>query len=323
VHSPRSPALSTRRLGASLLLAALVLVGAVCIALIVGRPLPMDLVMSVRAPRIALAGLAGAGLAAVGVAVQALLRNPLADPYVLGVSGGAALGATVAIALGAGALGAWSGPIVPGCALAGGLGATVLVYMIATAGGERSATSLLLAGVIVNSIASALITSIKTLVSASTARELLFWLIGFVDAPTPLELTTVAGCVVFGSAVLLADAGRMNLLTLGDQQAQHLGVNVRALSLRTYAICSFVVAAIVSLTGIIGFVGLVVPHAVRRLAGPDHRVLLPMCLLTGAAMLIVCDTLVRATLDLLPVGVITALIGGPVFLLLLRRKPAY
>jgi len=278
----------------------------------------------VRLPRIALAALAGGGLAAVGVAFQAILRNPLAEPYVLGVSGGAALGATIAIVAAGSIATAWLGFVVPAAALVGGLGATALVYAVAHAGGASSGASILLAGVIVNAIAGALITFIKTLVSASKAQELLFWLMGFLDVPSPLTLLMLVAYVGAGAAVLVADSGRMNLLALGDEPAQHLGVDVRALERRVYFACSLVVGAIVSVTGLIGFVGLVVPHALRRILGPDHRVLVPVSLISGGAMLVLCDLVARLSFQWIgtepPVGAVTALVGGPLFLLLLRRR---
>lgn len=282
------------------------------------------ILFDVRLPRIALASLAGGGLAAVGVAFQAILRNPLAEPYVLGVSGGAAFGATVAIILGAGWMGAWGAALIPASALVGGLLATALVYVIAGAGSAPSGTSILLAGVIVNAIAGALITALKTLVSASKAQELLFWLMGFIDVPSRGTLLFIAAYLAVGIGVLLADAGRMNLLSLGDESAQHLGVNVRSLERRVFLACSVIVGAIVSVTGLIGFVGLVVPHALRRLLGPDHRVLLPTSLIAGAGMLVLCDMLARASFQWLgtepPVGAVTALVGGPLFLVLLSKR---
>jgi iron complex transport system permease protein len=290
-------------------------------------PASMDrtILLGVRLPRVALAALAGGGLAAVGVAFQAVLRNPLAEPYVLGVSGGAAFGATIAIVLGA-TLGAWTSLLVPGAALVGGMAATALVYAVARSGGELSGASILLAGVIVNAIAGALITFIKTLVSASKAQELLFWLMGFIDVPSGLTLASLAVYVLAGCLVLVVDSGKMNLLSLGDEQAQHLGVDVRALERRIFLACSLVVGAIVSVTGLIGFVGLVVPHALRRLVGPDHRVLVPVSVLAGGAMLVLCDLVARASFQWIgtepPVGAVTALIGGPLFLILLKRRPA-
>lgn len=289
--------------------------------------LDRTILLDVRLPRVALAAISGGGLAAVGAAFQALLRNPLAEPYVLGVSGGAALGATTAIALGLGVASALGAALVPAAAFAGGLGATFLVYGIARgAAGGPSGTSILLAGVMVNAIAAALITFLKTFVSASRAQQLLRWLTGFIDLPTPMGLAAVTAYVVIGSTVLLADAARLNLLSLGDETAGTLGVDVRALERRVFLASSCVVGGIVSITGLIGFVGLVVPHALRRLFGPDHRRLLPLSLIAGASSLVVCDLVARISFRWLktepPVGAVTALIGGPLFLSMLRRVRA-
>ena len=281
------------------------------------------IISSVRLPRVALGALSGAGLAIVGCAFQAVLRNPLAEPYVLGVSGGAAFGATCAILLGLAGTTLVGASLVPLAALAGGIGATALVYGLARSSRGASSTSILLAGVVVNAIASAAITFLKTLVTASKAQELLFWLMGFLDVPSPVSLGMVAAYVTLGSAILLHDAGRLNLLALGDEPAAHLGVDVRALERRVFVACSLVVGAIVSVTGLIGFVGLIVPHALRRVMGPDNRALLPASLFCGGATLVVCDLASRTLFRWLhtepPVGAVTALVGGPLFLMLLRR----
>jgi iron complex transport system permease protein len=282
------------------------------------------IVFQARLPRVLLAAVAGGGLALVGVAFQAVLGNPLAEPYVLGVSGGAALGATLAIVAGVSGATLLGASVVPVAALAGGLAATTLVYAVARSGGAMTRTSMLLAGVVVNAIAGAAITLVKTLVAASQAQQLLFWLMGFLDVPSTEQLAFVAAYVALGAAVLLRDAGRLNLLALGDEGALHLGVDVRALERRTFLACSLVVGAIVSVTGLIGFVGLVVPHALRRLCGPDARILLPTSLLAGGGVLVLCDLGSRAVFRWLhtepPVGAVTALLGGPAFLLLLRRN---
>lgn len=278
----------------------------------------------VRAPRVALAALSGGGLAVVGAALQALLKNPLAEPYVLGVSGGAALGAVTAIALGVGSTTLLGAALIPGAALLGALGATLLVYGVARGAGGSSGTSILLAGVMVNSIAAALITLLKTWVSPSRAQQLLRWLTGFVELPSGVALGGVALYVALGGASLMADAARLNLLALGDEPAESLGVDVRALERRVFLAASCIVGAVVSMTGLIGFIGLVVPHAVRKLFGPDHRALLPMSALLGAAALVACDLFARVSFRWLqtepPVGAVTAILGGPAFLVLLRRS---
>ncbi|WP_437590441.1 FecCD family ABC transporter permease [Sorangium sp. So ce1000] len=291
-----------------------------------GPGLDRTLLVDVRLPRVLLAAISGAGLAAVGAAFQALLRNPLAEPYVLGVSGGSALGAAIAIALGVGSATVLGATLLPAAALAGGLVATLVVYAIARGAAEgTSGASMLLAGVIVNSIAAGLISFLKTLVPPSRAQQLLRWLIGFVELPTTSALLGVAVYVAAGCAVLLADAARLNLLSLGDESAGTLGVDVRAVERRVFLASSCVVGAIVSRTGLIGFVGLIVPHAVRRLSGADHRRLLPLSLVAGAVLLTTCDLVARLLFRWLgtepPVGAVTAVLGGPMFLVLLRRSP--
>jgi iron complex transport system permease protein len=338
----------TRGRGAvSLIAAALLLVVVMAAAIVLGTEpvsvaraisepsLDRVILVDVRTPRVLLAALAGGALSAVGAAYQALLRNPLAEPFVLGVSGGAALGATLVIVLGpalAVVIGldavTIAGPaLIPAAALCGGLAATALVHGMARGAPEGSGgTSVLLAGVMVNSIAAALITFIKTLVSPSRAQQLLRWLTGFIDLPSSAALAAAAAYVAVGCAVLLADAGRLNLLALGDDAASSLGVEVRALQRRVFLACSCVVGAVVSLTGLIGFVGLIVPHAVRRIVGPDHRVVLPLSILVGAAALCACDLGARLAFRWLgtepPVGAVTAILGGPAFLWLLRRSRA-
>ena len=278
-----------------------------------------------RLPRVLLAAVAGGGLASVGVAFQALLRNPLAEPYVLGVSGGAAVGATFVIALGI-TTATWLGAaLVPLAALVGGIGATLLVYAVARRAPQGTAgASILLAGVMVNFTASAIITFGKLLVPPSRAQLMLRWLVGFIELPTATALIAVSAYVLAGCALLMRDAGRMNLLALGDESAESLGVDVRALERRVFLWSSCIVGAIVSLTGLIGFVGLVVPHAVRRWLGPDHRRLMPVSIVTGASMLVLCDLgsrlAFRAFGTQLPVGAVTAAIGGPAFLWMLTRK---
>ena len=299
----------------------------VSIARALGDPASLDrtILLDVRLPRVLLAAIAGAGLSLVGAAFQAMLKNPLAEPYVLGVSGGAALGATVAIAAGIETASILGAAVVPGAALLGGLGATFLVYGVAHGARDGSAgTSILLAGVMVNAIAAALITFLKTFVSPSRAQQLLRWLTGFVDLPTTPGLIAVTLYVSVGAAVLVRDAARLNLLALGSDAAGTLGLDVRALERRVFLASSAIVGAIVSVTGLIGFVGLVVPHGLRRLVGPDHRGLLPLSITVGGSMVVLCDLVSRLAFRWLatepPVGAVTALVGGPVFLWLLWRS---
>lgn len=332
----QTPKLKTSRF-APVSVAALVFVVSAVLGLLLGSekasivtalydPASLDrvLIFEVRFPRLLMAAVAGGGLSIVGASFQALLRNPLAEPYVLGVSGGAALGATTAIAVGASVTTLLGSAFIPAAAFAGGLAATLLVYAIAkNAEHGSSGTSILLAGVMVNAVAAALVTFLKTFVSPSRAQQLMRWLVGFVDLPTATSLITVGGYVAVGSAVLLVDAARMNLLALGDDTAATLGVDVRALTRRTFFATSCIVGAIVSVTGLIGFVGLVVPHALRRVMGPDQRALLPASLFAGAAMVLFCDLVSRLLFRWLgtepPVGAVTAMIGGPIFLAMLAR----
>ena len=280
-----------------------------------------DIVVFYRLPRVLLGVLAGGGLAAVGATFQSVLRNPLADPYVLGVSGGSALGATVAL-VGGLELSALAGAAcVPLAAFLGGLAATALVWTLARAGRHGNA-SVLLAGVAVNAMASACILVVEALSEPGRIQSVVWWMMGYLDVPSWLSLAFVAAYVGVGFVLILADAARMNVLALGDETASSLGVDVRALERRTFFASAAIVGAIVSATGPIGFVGLIVPHALRRLVGPDLRALLPACALGGGAVLVACDTLVRvASVRLhteIPVGAVTALVGGTAFLVMLR-----
>jgi len=281
------------------------------------------IVLDVRLPRVLLGAVAGAGLSIVGVALQALLRNPLAEPYVLGVSGGSAVGATIAILVGVSGATSLGASVVPLFALVGGVGATALVHVLSSSVPDSRGASVLLAGVVVNAIASAAITFVKTLVTQSKAQELLFWLTGFLDVPSRASLIAMVVYVAIGATLLVREAARLNVLALGDAAAEHLGISVRGVERRTYLASSLVVGAVVSVTGLIGFVGLLVPHALRRLVGPDARLLMPASLGFGGAALVLCDLVSRSAFRFLhtepPVGAVTALIGGTLFLVLLRR----
>ena len=280
-----------------------------------------------RVPRVLFASIAGVALATGGVVFQAVLRNPLADPYILGVSGGAALSATLFMATGWAS--AWVGGVA-GAALLGALGAIAGLLWAQRWLGQGQAQGqdlmvLLLTGVVFNAFASALITLIKAVVDARKAQELLMYLMGSL-AVEQLSLGTIAAC---GGVVglcwvgLFAHARALNLLGLGALEAQALGVDVRATRLRCVVLASVAVAVAVAYTGLIGFVGLIVPHALRVVMGPDHRGLLPAAALAGATLLVACDGCARAGFHLfdmtLPVGVVTALFGAPAFVLLLRR----
>jgi iron complex transport system permease protein len=284
------------------------------------------IIVGYRLPRVLLGAVAGAGLAAVGAALQSVLRNPLADPYILGVSGGAALGATLAIAIGAGGGPALVAAGVPAASFAGGAGATALVWTFGRAG-RTGGASILLAGVVINSIAYACILFVEAIAEPGKLQSLLWWLMGYLDAPTWPQLAFVTLYAVGGMLVLLIDAARINVLALGDEPAASLGIDVRAVERRTLFACAAIVGAVVSVTGPVGFIGLVVPQAMRRILGPDLRALLPASILAGGATLVACDLAVRVFAPVLhtevPVGAVTALLGGPLFLVLLvRSRPA-
>ncbi|MFO0597975.1 MAG: iron ABC transporter permease [Myxococcaceae bacterium] len=279
---------------------------------------------SLRLPRVVLAALVGAALAASGATLQSLLRNPLADPFVLGVSGGAALGATVALAFGAvvsvslPALAA-----VSSFALLGAVGATVLVLAVGRMAGGGPGTTLL-AGVIFNAFALAMITFIKALVAPDKLGEILFWLAGSLGHETWASLGLVGAGVVASLLALTALSPRLNLLSLGADDAQSLGVDVRRTTRLLLLVSSIAVAVVVSLSGLVGFVGLLVPHLARLLFGADQRVVVPTSALLGATFLMLADLAARLLFRVFhtepPVGVITSLLGGPLFLLLMARR---
>ena len=277
-----------------------------------------------RLPRVALAAVVGASLGVVGAALQAMFRNPLAEPLTLGVSGGGALGASVAIALGAGARVAGL-PFVFVAAFAGAGLSVFVVYRMARTGATVLPGALLLAGVVMNTIAAAGVVVIQYFADYARALQILRWTIGSLDV-TGFDLVwRMLLFLVPGWAVLLAMTRDLHLLAVDDETASSLGVNVRRTERMVYAASSLIVGVTVAVGGAIGFVGLVVPHAVRLLFGEDVRVVLPCSFVLGAAFLMLADTLARTALGAgeLPVGAITALAGGPVFLWLLRRQQRY
>jgi iron complex transport system permease protein len=278
-----------------------------------------DIVLRVRLPRLVLAALVGSSLAVSGVLFQALLRNPLADPYVLGVSGGAALGGIAALALG-GALGLGY-HAVPPAAFAGALLATLGLMLVAGRAGRVDATSLLLTGVVFNAIASAAIVFLASVAGLTEGASIFLWLIGSLSASRSGVMLWVALFLVVGLAVALPRARDLNLLALGEESAQQLGVDVGRQQRALLLASSLMVGAAVAVAGLVGFVGLIIPHLLRLLLGADHRLLVPASALGGAIFLVLCDTAARTLLGgrELPVGAITALLGGPLFLWLLRR----
>jgi len=278
------------------------------------------IVFDIRLPKVMLAGLVGAGLATAGATYQGLFRNPLADPYLIGVAQGAALGAVIGFLLPT----QWHSlefGIIPLLAFTGALVSTAIVYLLARVGKTLPVTTLILAGVALG----ALLASIVSYLIISSAEEIhgiMFWLMGSFALSQWAEVIIVLPCVLLGVAVLLVYARPLNLMQLDEEQAQQLGVNVERLKLILLAAATLITAAAVSFVGIIGFVGIIIPHAVRLIWGADHRFLLPLSVLTGAIFLILADLVARTALapTEIPIGVITAICGAPFFLYLLRRR---
>lgn len=274
----------------------------------------------VRLPRVILGLLAGIGLAAAGAAFQGLFRNPMADPYVVGVSAGAALGASLAIVFMARLQVRFIGP-VPLAAFAGGLAATFLVYRLAAVGGRLPVLGLLLAGVSVGSISTALLSLVLYLTTPQARDAILFWLMGGLGAATWRQVAWLVPYTALGLGVLMYYSRELNALLMGEEEARHLGVDAERVKAIVLLAGTLLAASAVAFSGTIGFVGLVVPHTVRFLVGPDHRYLIPAAALGGGALLMAADALARTALrpHELPVGLIMAVTGGPFFLYLLRR----
>lgn len=278
------------------------------------NPLHENIILHIRLPRVILAIITGMALSLAGVILQALLRNPLADPYIIGVSSGAALGATAAIASGAINL---ISPI-------GFLGAVLtmfLVYNLARTGCKVPTETLLLTGVIVNVFLSALI-SLTVSLTGGSMHQIILWLMGNLSETNP-TLIAIAGLMALAGAIgTYIFARDLNIISTGEEPAQHLGVDVEAVKKRLFIVASLLTGGVVALTGLIGFVGLITPHIMRLVVGPDHRSLIPASLLAGGIFLTLADLGARTLLSPteIPVGVVTALLGGPFFLFLLHRK---
>jgi iron complex transport system permease protein len=284
-------------------------------------PTQRAILLDVRLPRVLLAAAIGGALTVAGLVFQALLRNPLADPYVLGISGGASLGGVLALLLGLG--GGMLGQVgVPVFAFAGALVALGLIERIATIDGRMSAYTVLLTGAVFNAFSGACIFFIQSVASLEELHAIVFYLMGSVPS---LGLRSVGGfalAVLVGTAGLFTMARDYNLLSLGEEGAAQLGVAVERVKRRTFVLGALLVGVSVSVAGLIGFIGLVVPHLMRLLLGPDHRLLLPASFLGGGAFLVLADLVARLVVvpSELPVGVVTAMAGGPFFLYLLRVR---
>ena len=276
------------------------------------------IILSLRFPRALLAGLVGAGLSVSGAIFQTLLRNPLADPYILGVSSGAAVGAIVAILMGLSTLSFG----LPLASFVGALLAISVVFYFGRQEGKIHPNTLLLAGVIVGSFLSALIMFFISISQREELHTIIFWLMGDFSFSNYRAILIISPYIFIGFLFLYLQARSLNLMLTGEESALQLGVNVERLKLLSYLCASFITAASVSVCGLVGFVGLIVPHSVRLVFGPDHRLLIPSSALVGASFLIASDTLGRTLLAPveLPVGVITASFGGPFFIYLLRTR---
>ncbi len=274
-------------------------------------------------PRVAVGMFIGAGLAVTGGVMQAVFRNPLADPYILGLSSGASLGSAVAILFGISAIPlSVSQPLLAFvfCFLT-----MVLVYAISRAGGGMVRTeTLVLAGVAVSALISAIVSFLTYIAPSDEMQNIVFWSMGSLGSVDWTEIGIVVPLIVIGVAIMLTQSRKLNAMMLGDAHAMDLGVDVRKTRLMLLVVSSLVVAACVAFVGTIGFIGLVIPHIFRLLLGPDNKLILPISLLGGAAFILMCDSiahLVAPMYGVLPIGVVTAIIGAPFFIyLLVRRK---
>jgi len=275
------------------------------------------IVREIRLPRIALAAVVGFALATAGTVMQGFFRNPMADPSIIGVSSGAAVGAVTTIAFSV------SGPVgLQGAAFVGAVVTAFAVYLIATEGGRTPVATLLLAGVAVQTFLGAVI-SYLLLQAGESIERALFWLMGHLSGATWGEVAVTTPVAVVAFVVLLAYARDLNVLLLGEADAHSLGVEVERTKRLLLAVASIGTAAAVAVAGVIGFVGLIVPHIMRLLVGPDHRILLPTSALAGAVFLVATDTVARSGPAELPVGIVTAALGAPFFLYLLRTREVH
>ncbi|MEU6139108.1 iron ABC transporter permease [Streptomyces sp. NPDC047081] len=273
---------------------------------------------NVRFPRIVLALLVGASLGCAGALMQGVFGNPLAEPGVIGVSSGAAVGAVGAIAFGLDFLGTWT---VSAFAFVSGLATVLLVYAMSRSGGRTEVVTLILTGIAVNAFAGALIGLFLFFADTAAVNQITFWQLGSLSQATWPKVLAVLPCAAIGLTVAPLYARRLDLLSLGERPARHLGVEVERLRIALILVIALLTAAAVSVSGIIGFVGLVVPHLLRMAAGPGHRFLIPASALLGALVLLAADLTARtiASPAELPLGVLTALLGSPFFFWLLRR----
>lgn len=275
-------------------------------------------VWAIRIPRVLLAVIVGAALAISGAVLQGVFRNPLADPSLIGVSSGAAFGAVAAIVIGATPFGLMTTPLA---AFVGGIVVTLIVWTLSRRNGRVDTVTLILVGVAMNSIIGAAMGMLNYIADDEQLRAVVFWSLGSLGGATWKTNMAVLPFILLGLIVLPRKAKELNLLVLGEREARHLGVDVDRARFVLIIVVGLTTAAAVAFTGIIGFVGLIVPHLIRLVSGPDHRTLLPASALAGAALLVVTDLLARTIVSPseLPIGVVTALLGAPFFLFLLLK----
>jgi iron complex transport system permease protein len=278
------------------------------------------IILEIRLPRVIMAGLVGAALSVAGATYQGLFRNPLADPYLIGVAQGASLGAVIGFLLPVDWQGAGFG-IIPMLAFTGAVGSVTIVYLLARVGKTLPVTTLILAGVALGALWGSIV-SYLILNSGEKIHGIVFWMMGSFSLSDWSEVAVVTPYILVGTAVILLYSRSLNVMQLDEEQAQQLGINVERVKLVLLAASTLITAAAVSFVGTIGFVGIIVPHAVRIIWGPDHRFLLPLSVLAGAAFLILADLGARTVMAPveIPIGVITAICGVPFFLYLLRRR---
>jgi len=280
-------------------------------------PMLRAIVWHIRLPRVLLAALVGAALSAGGLVFQALLRNPLAEPYILGISGGSAIGAIIGIILGFSRF-----PGVTVMAFAGSMCTLILVMIISSGQSILKKDSLLLAGVMVNAFCSAVIMFLLSITQDARLHNIIFWLMGDMSMTDLKQVGILSAILIPGFILIFCLSHAMNLLLMGREMAMSMGLRLKTITVTLLVATSFMVSATVSHCGLIGFVGLVIPHLLRMVLGPDHRVLVPACILGGGAYMVFCDLLARTLPQQgeMPVGVITALIGAPLFIVLLKRS---
>lgn len=297
------------------------------IAILLGRigidlPVAFDqrqeaVMMAIRLPRVIMGVLVGGALGISGTVIQGVFRNPLASPGLIGVSSGAAVGAALAIVFGFTAIGIWTLPLV---AFAGGLATAMVVYRFSRRGGRTEATTLLLVGIAINALMGAIVSFLSFVSDDAQLRSIVFWMMGSLSASIWPFIWVILPFIIFSFVVMLRYSRTLNLLALGDAEARHLGVDTERARIVCLALASVATGAAVSVAGIIGFVGLVAPHLLRLILGPDHRTLMPASAMGGAILLVLADLFARTVVSpaQLPLGLVTAFVGAPFFLYLIE-----